>query len=142
MNYFEVSQIFIDDLKDDFIMNHKLNLYEFIGGDVVKAFYLGLNIREWMQFLDKEQQYLHVKLLRHNKEGLDKYQSQIIYWINKYPKEEAKADNILTYLLNNMMFWDREKETEDMVRLALFFGIAETDAKNDKKQREESSGEH
>jgi hypothetical protein len=147
MNYFEVNQIFIADLYDDFTMNRKLNIYEFIAGDIIKAYYLGLNLDDWFKILDKDQQYLHSKLIRHNKEGLDKYQPQIIYWINKYPEEDAETTKLLSYLLDNMMFWDRENEQEDKVKLCLFFGLTESEIQkkkeeNDKKQCEESSGEH
>jgi hypothetical protein len=136
MNYFKEDDIYVADLQDDFIMNHKLSLYDFINGDIVKAYYLGLNIREWMTYLDKEQQYLHTKSLRHNRDSLLKYQSQFEYWIDKYPEKNVSSSEILSYLLDNMYFWDVENEESDMVKLALFFGITDTDQRNKEKEKE------
>lgn len=118
----EIDDCFVDDLQDDFLMNDKLNLYEFIGKDPTKAFYLGYNIKEWFNQLDKEQRYLYSKQIRHNKDDLEKYQSQIEFWTNKYSKEdEVDLAEMAEYILNNM-FWDEQSEDSDRVKLAFFFG--------------------
>lgn len=114
------------DLKDDFIMNHDYDLYEFIGGDPTKAFYLGVFIKEWFELLEKEQKYLYSKQIRHNKDDLEKYQTQLAFWMNKkkgMDDDEAEVDlaELAEYILNNM-FWDEETEDLDRVKMAFFFG--------------------
>lgn len=109
------------DLKDDFMMNEELNLYEFIGNDPVKAFYLGLHIREWFDDLDKEQKYLYSKQIRHVKDDLDKYQKQFEFWSNKYSQEDVDLVEFAEYVLNNM-FWEEETEELDTIKMAFWFG--------------------
>ena len=74
---FAVDPRFIQDLEDDFMVNKDQTLYEFIGKDPIRAFYLGYNINKWFEHLDKYQKYLYSKQARHNKDDLEKYQSQI-----------------------------------------------------------------
>ena len=119
---FKVDTRFIQDLEDDFIMNEDLNLYEFIGKDPIKAFYLGVNIPKWVEFLDKKQKYLYSKLVRHNKDDIEKYQSQIEYWSDKFPKQEqVSMVELSEYILNNV-FWDPKTEEMDRIKMAFFFG--------------------
>lgn len=122
----EVSEIFIQDLEDDFVMNNELDLYEFIGPDPVKAFYLGMFIKEWFEKLEKEQRYLYSKQVRHNKEDLEKYENQMKFWINKHQgdaDEQAEVDvyQLAEYVLNNM-FWEEDTEDLDRIKMAFFFG--------------------
>ena len=70
---FTVNPLFVLDLRDDFLMNNSKKLYEFIGKDPVKAFHLGVHVSKWFDLLDKKQQYLHSKLLRHNQEEIESY---------------------------------------------------------------------
>lgn len=115
---------FIEDLKDDFLNNEEEDLYEFIDGDPVKSFYLGLHINRWFNLLDKKQKYLHSKLIRHNKDDLEKYQDQIQYWTQQYSSgkdEEVDLSKLSEYMLNNM-FYDPETEDTDIIKMAFFFG--------------------
>lgn len=119
----EVTEIFVQDLEDDFVMNDELDLYEFIGSDPVKAFYLGMNIKDWFQKLEKEQKYLYSKQIRHNKEDLEKYQDQVQFWLNRQKgnEEEVNICEMTEYVLNNM-FWDEDTEELDKIKMAFFFG--------------------
>ena len=58
---FAVDPRFIQDLEDDFMVNKDQTLYEFIGKDPIRAFYLGYNINKWFEHLDKYQKYLYYK---------------------------------------------------------------------------------
>ena len=117
-----VSPIYILDLKDDITMNFTKDLYQFIDGDPVKAFHVGMNIKEWFDSLEPRQQYLYSKQLRHNKDFLDRYIEQMKFWTDKFPDEEETDLLCLSeYILNNM-FWDEETEELDRVKMALFFG--------------------
>lgn len=137
---FAVNEHFVDDLQDDFIMNETLNLYEFIGKDPVKAFYLGYNIKKWFEHLDRNQKYLYSKQIRHNKDDLEKYQSQIEFWTKKFSNEdEVDLVEMSEYIINNMFFEEKTEEL-DRVKLAFFFGqmINNTQA-NDKTKLEDST---
>ena len=107
-----VTKDFIYDLKDDFTMNDKKDLYQFIDGDLVKAFYLGINIDDWFQDLPNEKKYLYSKQIRHNKDNLEKYQKQLEFWTNKFPSKTDKIDlvDLSEYILNNMIYEDNSDE--------------------------------
>ena len=132
---FSVDPRYIQDLEDDFVMNEDLTLYEFIGKDPIKAFYLGYNIAKWFKYLDKRQKYLYSKKVRHNKDDLEKYQEQIEFWANKYVSPEPKINMAMLaeYIINNM-FWEEETEDLDRIKLAFFFGetIATKENQNQK----------
>lgn len=117
-----VDPVYILDLKDDIVMNFTDDLYQFIGGDPVRAFHVGMNIKKWFEELEPKQQYLYSKQLRHNKDFLDRYMDQMKFWTDKFPDEEETDLLCLSeYILNNM-FWDEETEELDRVKMALFFG--------------------
>ena len=107
-----VTKDFIYDLKDDFTMNDKKDLYQFINGDLVKAFYLGINIDDWFQDLPNEKKYLYSKQIRHNKDKLEKYQKQLEFWTSKFPSKTDKIDlvDLSEYILNNMIYEDNSDE--------------------------------
>lgn len=107
-----VTKNFIYDLKDDFTMNDKKDLYQFINGDLVKAFYLGINIDDWFQDLPNEKKYLYSKQIRHNKDNLEKYQKQLEFWTSKFPSKTDKIDlvDLSEYILNNMIYEDNSDE--------------------------------
>ena len=90
---FTVNPLFVLDLRDDFLMNNSKKLYEFIGKDPVKAFHLGVHVSKWFDLLDKKQQYLHSKLLRHNQEEIESYMDQLKYWTEAFPNS-SKDDQI------------------------------------------------
>lgn len=119
-------------------MNYDWDLYEFIGSDPVKAFYLGIFIKEWFQKLEKEQKYLYSKQVRHNKEDLEKYENQMKFWINKHQgnasdEEEVDVYRLAEYVLNNM-FWEEDTEELDKVKMAFFFGqLVEKQANEESK---------
>ena len=117
-----VDPVYILDLKDDIAMNFTDDLYQFIDGDPVRAFHVGMNIKKWFEELEPKQQYLYSKQLRHNKDFLDRYIEQMKFWTDKFPDEEETDLLCLSeYILNNM-FWDEETEELDRVKMALFFG--------------------
>lgn len=120
---FAVDPRFVQDLEDDFIMNEDLTLYEFIGKDPVKAFYLGLYITRWFKDIDRKQRYLYSKQARHNKDDLEKYQKQIEFWSGKFPKDgnDIEMVELAEFIINNM-FWEEGSEELDRVKLAFFFG--------------------
>lgn len=133
---FAVDPRYIQDLEDDFIMNEDLTLYEFIGKDPVKAFYLGYNITEWFSYLDRKQKYLYSKQARHNKDDLEKYKNQIEFWSKKYISPEPNIDmTLLAEFIINNMFWEKETEDLDKVKLAFFFG--DTIATKERQQNQE-----
>lgn len=133
---FAVDPRYIQDLEDDFIMNEDLTLYEFIGKNPVKAFYLGYNITEWFGYLDRKQKYLYSKQARHNKDDLEKYKNQIEFWSRKYVSPEPNIDmTLLAEFIINNMFWEKETEDLDKVKLAFFFG--DTIAKKESQQNQE-----
>lgn len=115
-------------------MNYDLDLYEFIGSDPVKAFYLGVNIKDWFQKLEKEQKYLYSKQVRHNKEDLEKYQNQVQFWLDKQHdnEEEVNVCEMAEYVLNNM-FWEEKTEELDRVKMAFFFGQLAQQANEESK---------
>lgn len=133
---FSVDPRYTQDLEDDFVMNEDQTLYEFIGNDPVKAFYLGYNITKWFDYIDKKQKYLYSKQARHNKDDLEKYQKQIEFWANKYKSPGPDIDIALLaeFIINNM-FWEEETEDLDKVKLAFFFG--DTIATKEKQQNQE-----
>lgn len=120
---FAVDPRFIQDLEDDFMVNEDQTLYEFIGKDPIRAFYLGYNINKWFESIDKHQKYLYSKQARHNKDDLEKYQSQIQFWSEKYksPDPEINITSLAEFIINNM-FWDEKTEDLDKIKLAFFFG--------------------
>lgn len=122
---FEVDSLFLADLHDDFVMNETQKLYEFIDGDPVTAFHLGWRISGWFSQLDKKQQYLYSKAVRHNEEEVQPYREQIKYWSNKYPtKEDQEVDLIAmtSYVFDNMLWFEDTKEL-DQVKVAFFLGM-------------------
>lgn len=127
----EVSNIYIDDLSDDFLMNETLNLYEFIDNDPVKAFYLGVKIGEWFEKLEPKQKYLYSKQVRHNNEDISKYDKQIKFWTDKFGKDECDLIELSEYIINNMIY-DPETENSDKIKLSFFFGqcIAKNETKS------------
>ena len=119
---FAVDPRFVDDLRDDFAVNEDLTLYEFIGNDPVRAFYLGLHITEWFKDIDKKQRYLYSKQARHNKDDLEKYLDQIEFWSKRYSeKDEIDMVSLAEYIIK-IMFWKEETEEIDKVKMAFFFG--------------------
>lgn len=123
---FGINSLLILDLRDDFIMNDKLKLYEFLGEDPVKAFHLGVHVVKWFELLDKGQQYLHAKSLRHNQEEVEPYIEQIKYWTSSFPhasdKDEINTIELSEYIFDNLI-WDKENEEKDKVKVALFLGM-------------------
>lgn len=121
---FTVNPLFVLDLRDDFLMNNSKKLYEFIGRDPVKAFHLGIHVSKWFDLLDRKQQYLHSKLLRHNQEEIESYMDQLKHWTEAFPSS-SKDDQInmielSEYVFNNMI-WSGEEM--DKIKVALFLGM-------------------
>ena len=134
---FAVDPRFVQDLEDDFMVNEDLTLYEFIGKDPVRAFYLGHNISKWFKDIDRKQRYLYSKQARHNNDDLEKYQDQIEFWSKKFPKEgEVSMAELAEFIINNM-FWEEKTEDLDRVKLAFFFG--DTIAKAQEQEEEKAA---
>lgn len=123
---FTVNPLFVLDLRDDFIMNNKLKLYEFLGDDPVKAFHLGVHVVKWFELLDKKQQYLHAKSLRHNQEEVESYIEQMKYWTQSFPhasdQDEINTIELSEYIFDNLI-WNEENEEKDRIKVALFLGM-------------------
>lgn len=123
---FTVDNLFVLDLRDDFIMNDKLKLYQFVDKDPVKAFHLGIHISKWFDLLDKKQQYLHSKSIRHNQEDIESYREQMRYWAQKFPcaseDEQINVIELSEYIFNNLI-WNDSTEEEDRIKIALFLGM-------------------
>lgn len=119
------NQLYVLDLRDDFIMNYDKKLYEFIGYDPVKAYQLGMYVTKWFDNLDRDQQYLHAKSLRHLNQDIDIYNQQIQYWANKFSKSEGEEVDLLEmcdYIYDNLI-WFPENEEKDKIKVALFLGM-------------------
>lgn len=123
---FTVNPLFVLDLRDDFLMNNSKKLYDFIGKDPVKAFHLGIHVAKWFELLDRKQQYLHSKPLRHNQEDVEPYMDQLKHWTEAFPHasndDQINMIELSEYIFNNTI-WDLETEEADQVRVALFLGM-------------------
>lgn len=113
----EVDQNYIADLHDDFFMNKNKDLYQFINDDLTTAFFLGVNVETWFKEIDKEQQYLVSKQIRHNKDFVVPYEEQINYWIQNY-RGEDNVYALAKYVIENLFYTSEE----DKVKIAFYFG--------------------
>jgi hypothetical protein len=113
----EVDQNYIADLHDDFFMNKNKDLYQFINDDLTTAFFLGVNVETWFKEIDKEQQYLVSKQIRHNKDFVVPYEEQINYWIQHY-RGEDNVYKLAKYVIENLFYTSEE----DKVKIAFYFG--------------------
>ena len=118
-----VDNIYIEDLRDDIRVNYDYSLYEFIDGDVIKAFYFGYIIKDEFETFDQGRQYLYSKGLRHVGKDIEEYNPQIKYWIDKYIEqiktEEVDLIEVSEYVLNNLIYFD----PKDIIKIALFLGL-------------------
>lgn len=138
---FAVDPRFVQDLEDDFMVNEDLTLYEFIGKDPVRAFYLGYNLAKWFKDINRNKRYLYSKQARHNKDDLEKYESQIEFWSRKFPKKgEISMVELAEYIINNM-FWEEKTEDIDRVKLAFFFGDTIATSQSAEEESESSPPE-
>lgn len=119
MTSFRVTDIDIEDLREDVLMNENLKLYDFVGNDPVKAFYLGLNIAKWGSDLENSQKYLYNKTMRHLPESIEKYLEQIKFWADQYPNESCDYIDMAEYVYNNMIYFDEK----DNIKMALYLGF-------------------
>lgn len=137
---FGVNQLYTLDLRDDFVMNYDKDLYEFIDNDPIKAYNLGIYVTKWFNELNKDQQYLHSRCLRHINEEVLPYSEQINYWSKKFPTEEDGQVDLLEmcdYIYDNIIWL----EDEDIARIkvALFLGMI---TGQQMKEREDDVDEH
>lgn len=126
---FDVDTTFVLDLKDDFIMNETKNLYDFIEKNPIKAFYLGMYVNKWFEILDRKQQYLYSKQLRHNKDNINYYLEQIKYWSTKFTSPEVDMIHMSEFIYNNII-WNPDTEDIDKLKVALFLGMAVSQSSN------------
>ena len=75
---------YIQDLLDDVLDNKFEHLYEFIGKDVVRAFYFGFYFEEWKGLMEPPQVRLYSREMRHLTDKLENYSNQINFWNGKY----------------------------------------------------------
>ena len=137
---FNVNQLYTLDLRDDFIMNYDKDLYEFIDGDPVKAYQLGIYATKWFDELSREQQYLHSRHLRHINEEIQSYSEQINYWSKKFPSEDDGQVDLVEmcdYIYNNIIWLDDDYENQ--IRVALFLGMI---TGQNMKEREGDTDKH
>lgn len=138
-----VSKIYLLDLADDISANVSLDLYELIGKDAVKAFAFGLLIEKIWNSLDKMQQLLYSKQLRHIGDSLINYKDQLKFWNERFTKlsgEEVTLIDYSQYLLNNFFFHEETKD-KDIINLALYLGknAIEKLEKNEKNSKSADS---
>lgn len=137
---FGVNQLYTMDLRDDFIMNYDKELYEFIDGDPVKAYHLGMYVTKWFDELSRDQQYLHSRDLRHINEETRSYSEQIQYWSKKFPSDDEQEVDLLEmceYIYNNIIWLN--DNYEDQIKVALFLGMI---TGQNMKEREGDTDEH
>lgn len=119
----EVTKLFIYDLEEDFVRNKKIELYDFIKGDPVKAFWIGYHFKEWFDKLDGEKPYLYSKQARHIIDYIGPNEEQIHYWIDKEGKDESMTLSTVEYVLNNLIL----ENEDDLDKIAFYFGTLFTD---------------
>lgn len=116
--------LYVQDLRDDFIMNYDRKLYDFLENDPLKAFYLGIYVNKWFESLNRDQQYLHSKSLRHVQRDISQYIDQIQYFADKYQEiddnEDINSIHLSNYVFDNIIWFN---EDEDRVKVALFLGL-------------------
>ncbi len=117
---FDIDPVLTLDLKDDIFMNYDKHLYEFLGKNVLNAFYFGLIIKKIFDKLEPEQQYLYSKELRHLVRDIERYNPQIQYWTKKYANKDLFKT--IEDIYNNII-WFPDTEDIDKVKVALFLAI-------------------
>lgn len=121
---FSVNQLYPLDLRDDFIMNFDQDIYEFIDWDPIKAYQLGIYATKWFEELNRDQQYLHAKHLRHINEEVLPYSEQINYWSKKFPADDDGQVDLIEmcdYIYNNLIWLEDEEVAR--IKVALFLGM-------------------
>lgn len=113
---------YVEDIEDDILGNFDKDLYDFIEGDVVRAFWTGYILPEMLKSDDLEidQYLLYSKQFRHCDDDLDKYEKQLTYWEKQYLEisDHPKTLNVLSYVLSNMIFLS----DKDELNMYLTFG--------------------
>lgn len=113
---------YVEDIEDDILGNFDKDLYDFIEGDVVRAFWTGYILPEMLKSDDLEidQYLLYSKQFRHCDDDLDKYEKQLTYWEKQYLEisDHPKTLNVLSYVLSNMIFLS----AKDELNMYLTFG--------------------
>ena len=117
----KISEIYLEDLKEDIILNI-FPMYDFLGKDIEKAFWFGYVFLEVIDKLQGIQPYLYSKPLRHITEEILPYQNQLNFWNDKYWKVTDKKDteifDLYSYILNNMFY----NNDLDCIKIAVRFG--------------------
>lgn len=122
----DIPSKYLIDLKYDFLSNKSKTLYELIDGDPARAFYIGIYSKKWFDLLEEKKKYLYSKDFCHLPEQMQKYRTQLEYWVKKYnssqESDEVDTVKLSEYVLNIIVF-DSETEEQDLIKLALFLGM-------------------
>lgn len=121
----KVSNIYIQDLLDDMLDNDSKHLYQFVGHDCKKAFFLTMYIEEWQSYLEPFQMRLYSREIRHAPLELEPYQKQFDYWSSKYYNDNKDKEVLITdypqYILNN---WISTSDEDPKVKINLAITLA------------------
>lgn len=133
----DVKYSYVEDLFDDVCDNNELHLYDFLGGNIVKAFYFALYFPEWIPQLQDFQIRLYSREMRHIEEKISHLSSQIDYWNSvyrsKYDNQEVSIIHYPSYMLDNIIV---ENDFE-LLNLSLLLGkeLSKVKRKIDKSRR-------
>lgn len=116
-NVINLSDIFLEDLKDDFELAGKgekeFSIYDFIGGDLSKAFAIGFCINNWKLWIPITVR----KELRHANDNLEVYKPQL-KWLSDKCDPKIKVEDYVNFVMTNI-FCDN---SQDLINLALVLG--------------------
>lgn len=112
--------IFIADLKDDFELegknNEEFSLFNFINGDLNKAFWFGFYYDEWKESIWIP--FMVRKQVRHLYESIVQYNPQLEWLNSKRPNNLMMLDYV-NYILDNIIY----ESYSDLVKIAIVLGI-------------------
>ena len=119
----KISENEVDDIRDDILENYDSDLYNFINGDVVRAFWAAYLISEMVDNaeLDTEQYLLYSRQLRHAEDVYSEYLDQLVFWGDKCEElnNKPKTTEFINYILNNIVCL----KDSDLITLAIQIGI-------------------
>lgn len=125
MNLNDVTQVYVENLLDDMLDNTERHLYEFVGGDYCKAFFITLNFQDWEKYLEPYQVRLYSREIRNAPELFTPYESQYNYWSKKYYETNKNKQVLITdfpqYVLSN---WIPSKNEDKKVKVTLAIVLA------------------
>lgn len=120
-----VTELYIQDLLDDILDNEDKHLYQFVGHDCKKAFFLTMYIEEWQSYLEPYQMRLYSREIRHAPLEMIDYHKQFDYWSSKYYEKNKDKEVSITdypeYILNH---WISTNDEDPKVKINLAITLA------------------